>query len=382
MSSVIRPSENRPQHRGRSSIRRAIFTRSWARRSDTPAFHCTQCSSDLIPWPRQPSAASSDRDRAHQIRRGQVDRAHQRQSSAARPRATPPPRTSRSQQPNSRHTRLCRGCDNPLTRAFTPQGPQFQVDRQGPPSTTRPAVRHHLTACTSGNVGRSDDSLLPGDGRLRARSCSSVHSEPAKKEALPQWAKDYRRRGARGQCGRVARFTARRSGRSTSLTRCPYLPVRLVPAAIGGHHALVSTVDAILEVATADVADTARWLMAEGAWVTYEEAPHGYGVSRCLSLSWMTHRSGWFASRAMDARSAVRRSAWLQLDLVHAARIGRVNWKQHGGRTGPLPDQLPVGVSWRHELPAALAWVRSTADAIKHTQAMGRARADQIFPKR
>ena len=59
MSSVIRPSENRLQHRGRSSIRRAIFTRSCARRSDTPAFHCTQCSSDLIPWPRQPSAASS-----------------------------------------------------------------------------------------------------------------------------------------------------------------------------------------------------------------------------------------------------------------------------------------------------------------------------------
>ena len=56
---MIRPSENRPQHRGRSSIRRAIFTRSCARRSDTPAFHCTQCSSDLIPWPRHPSAASS-----------------------------------------------------------------------------------------------------------------------------------------------------------------------------------------------------------------------------------------------------------------------------------------------------------------------------------
>ena len=59
VSSVIRPSANRLQHRGRSSIRRAIFTRSCARRSDTPAFHCTQCSSDLIPWPRQPSAASS-----------------------------------------------------------------------------------------------------------------------------------------------------------------------------------------------------------------------------------------------------------------------------------------------------------------------------------
>jgi hypothetical protein len=143
----------------------------------------------------------------------------------------------------------------------------------------------------------------------------------------------------------------------------------------------MSAVDAVLAVATADVADAVRWLLAQGARVTYEEAPHGMGFAVLeleldhTQIRMVRDRGQWM----LDLRSEGQ--PWLQLDLVHAARVGGVDWQQEGTRTGPLPDQLPVGVSWRDELPAALDWVRSTADAVGQTVAMGRARADQIFPK-
>lgn len=156
---------------------------------------------------------------------------------------------------------------------------------------------------------------------------------------------------------------------------------RRAPGGDNGHDVSVSTVDAILAVATSDVADAVAWLLAEGALVTGEEAPHGMGFAALeLELSgaqvrMVRDRGQWM----LDLR--LRGQPWLQLDLVHAVRTGGGDWGSAEGRTGPLPDQLPAGLSWRRELPEALAWLRSTADAVEKTAAMGRVRAERLFPR-
>lgn len=148
-----------------------------------------------------------------------------------------------------------------------------------------------------------------------------------------------------------------------------------------GQHVLVSTVDAILAVATADVADSVRWLLAEGAEVTRAEPPHGMGFAALelelddAKFRMVRDRGQWMLDLRLGGQP------WLQVDLVHAARTGDGTWGPTDGRSGPLPDQLPVGLSWRRELPDALAWLRSTGDAVERTEAMGRFRADEIFPK-
>lgn len=142
------------------------------------------------------------------------------------------------------------------------------------------------------------------------------------------------------------------------------------------------TVDAILAVATADVADAVSWLLAEGARVTDEDAPHGMGFAALqfelddAQIRMIRDRGQWMCDLRLEGQP------WLQLDLVHAARTGGGNWKRASASTDPLPDQLPVGLSWRRELPEALAWMRTTEGVVEQTQAMGRVRAAKIFPKR
>lgn len=142
----------------------------------------------------------------------------------------------------------------------------------------------------------------------------------------------------------------------------------------------MSTVDAILAVATTDVADAVAWLVAEGALVTAADAPHGMGLASLeleldgAHVQMVRDRGQWM----LDLRSSGQ--PWLQLDLVLAVRAGGGDWVRSDGR-GPLPDQLPVGLSWRRELPEAIAWLRFTPDAVEQVAAMGRVRADQLFPK-
>jgi hypothetical protein len=140
-------------------------------------------------------------------------------------------------------------------------------------------------------------------------------------------------------------------------------------------------VEAILAVAIADVSDAVSWLLAEGARVIDEDAPYGMGFAALelelhgTQVRMVRDRGQWMADLRLEGQP------WLQLDLVHAARTGTSDWGLGHDDARPLPDQLPVGLSWRQELPKALAWLRSTADAVEQTKAMGRIRAAAVFPK-
>lgn len=141
-------------------------------------------------------------------------------------------------------------------------------------------------------------------------------------------------------------------------------------------------VEVVLSVATNDVAETVGWLLAEGAKVSGVDTPHGMGFAALelelddVQVRMVRDRGQWMCDLRLEGQP------WLQLELIHAARTGDSSWQPQVGRTSPMPDQLPVGLSWRHELPDALAWVRSTDDALDQTKAMGRKRAAILFPRR
>ena len=144
----------------------------------------------------------------------------------------------------------------------------------------------------------------------------------------------------------------------------------------------MSSLDAILGVATPDVADAVEWLLAAGANLTRADGPHGMAVATIefamddAQVRMVRDRGQW----TLDVRLAGQ--PWLQLDLIHAARLGDAyRWPSVRRSAHDLPEQLPVGLSWRRELPTAFAWLRATADAADQVENMGRVRAAKLFPR-
>lgn len=149
---------------------------------------------------------------------------------------------------------------------------------------------------------------------------------------------------------------------------------------------MASELDALLGVATPDVAGAVAWLLSEGAVVTEKEDPHGMGFALVqfafddgAEVRMVRDRGQWM----MDLRSSGQ--PWLQFDLVHRITSNyEPDAETENGRRrygGDMPPQLPVGVSWREHLPSALIWLHRTADAADQVKQMARVRMREVFPQ-
>jgi hypothetical protein len=142
----------------------------------------------------------------------------------------------------------------------------------------------------------------------------------------------------------------------------------------------VSVLEEILRVATRDVDATVRWLLSEGAVVTWEDTPHGMAVAGLefsvhgASVRMVRDRGQWM----MDVRHG--EGPWLDLELLRLARRGSDSYPMAPTKASSLPVQLPEGVSWRDELPDLLVWLGSARDAVDLCAALGRSRATRLFP--
>ena len=142
----------------------------------------------------------------------------------------------------------------------------------------------------------------------------------------------------------------------------------------------MSAVEEVLTVATPDIVDAVRWLVAEGAAVVWEDPPHGMafaGLELALgsvSVRMTRDRGVW----TMELRRSDER--WLDLDLLLLARQGCETYPPVAERVGPMPSQAPEGVSWADELPDLLEWLSVTEEAEDHCARLRKSRSRQLFP--
>ena len=130
-----------------------------------------------------------------------------------------------------------------------------------------------------------------------------------------------------------------------------------------------------LTTATADVAATMRWLVERGAGITREHGGRDAAFGNVLVefafdgavLTVTRDRGQWM----LDVQSGTLPR--FDFDVIHDALCGDDGRKRQTTRA--LPEQLPRAASWMAELPAALAWLRSTPDAEDQLVAMQRRRA-------
>jgi hypothetical protein len=136
---------------------------------------------------------------------------------------------------------------------------------------------------------------------------------------------------------------------------------------------------ATLEHATTDVRRTVEHLIDErNASVIRVESPSEAGFGNVLielrdagvTVTVTRDRGQWMLDVQVDGQDKQ------QFDLIHAAMTHKVEWPKW---TGPLPDQLPVGVSWFHWLPLAVDWLRHTPGAAEKLRLLGEDRSRQIF---
>jgi hypothetical protein len=137
--------------------------------------------------------------------------------------------------------------------------------------------------------------------------------------------------------------------------------------------------DYALTEATPDVAATLQWLVSQGAAITREQGGRHESFGNVLVefafndavLTIARDRDQWL----LDVQSGQLRR--FDFDVIHAALTGLDGWS--GPTTKPLPKQLPDGVSWLAEVPAALRWLRATPDAEDQLVRLQRRRAAQLF---
>ena len=137
--------------------------------------------------------------------------------------------------------------------------------------------------------------------------------------------------------------------------------------------------DYALTKATDDVAETLRWLVAQGAAINNERGGTNEAFGNVLvelSLDGVTltitrDRGQWM----LDVQSG--ELPRFDFDVIHVALTGDEHWSRK--TSSPLPVQLPDGVSWMSELPQALEWLRTTADAATKLETLQRRRAAQLF---
>jgi hypothetical protein len=142
----------------------------------------------------------------------------------------------------------------------------------------------------------------------------------------------------------------------------------------------MSAVEKILAVAPPDIVEAVRWLVAEGAAVVWEDPPHGMAfaglefVLGSVSVRMVCDRGVWMMELRRDGER------WLDHDLLRLARQGCDAYPAVTERVGPMPTQIPEGVSWRDELPGLLEWLSATEEAEERCVRLGRSRARQLFP--
>ena len=155
-----------------------------------------------------------------------------------------------------------------------------------------------------------------------------------------------------------------------------------------------ASLDYALESANPDVALTMQWLLSEGADVAREMGgptdPQGFGdiliefVLADTTVLITRDRGQWMMTVQAPGLSR------FDFGLIHQTRNHEDPWEPPWlGRSWPagkqtirlatasaptLPPQLPPGVSWREELPKALDWLSTTADAEAQLQAMKQVR--------
>lgn len=129
-----------------------------------------------------------------------------------------------------------------------------------------------------------------------------------------------------------------------------------------------------------DVEATIRWLMDQGASVAQQRGGEGESFGNVLVefaigdavVAITRDRSQWM----LDVQVGPHRR--FDFDVIHVAMSGdERRWTQATPRT--LPTQLPDGVSWTEELPAALRWLRTTPNAEEQLTRLQRRRAKLIF---
>jgi hypothetical protein len=123
-----------------------------------------------------------------------------------------------------------------------------------------------------------------------------------------------------------------------------------------------SQIDEFLHTyAPADVQDTVAWLSANGYALVAQKGDSTFGAQFVYEghaeVRITVDRSQWF----LDVAPGPGSKAW-QYDLILAARQGLdygALFPDTGSRLlgDPLPEQLPMGVSWRETLPDILQWV-------------------------
>ncbi len=123
--------------------------------------------------------------------------------------------------------------------------------------------------------------------------------------------------------------------------------------------------DAVRRVAPDDVRDAIDRLLSRGFSVVSVTERHGMGFAEVtlqqddVKVALTSDRDQWMCEITNGPGPAVHLVALLVARGVLAKEPGLdVDLK------GPMPKQLPVGVSWRKELPASVEWV-SEADRSK-----------------
>lgn len=129
-----------------------------------------------------------------------------------------------------------------------------------------------------------------------------------------------------------------------------------------------------------DVEATIRWLIDQGASIAQQRGGEGESFGNVLVE---------FATGDAVVAITRDRSQWMldvqvepyrrfDFDVIHVAMTGdERQWARASPTT--LPTQLPDGVSWSEELPAALQWLRTTPDAEDRLKELQRRRAKLIF---
>ena len=116
--------------------------------------------------------------------------------------------------------------------------------------------------------------------------------------------------------------------------------------------------------APADVQHTLAWLVSSGYVLVSQEGTNTFGAVFVFEgdsvVQIIVDRSQW----SLDVAAASTAGFW-QYDLLLAAQSSQGYGRQFpgaGARTldGPLPKQLPEGVSWRETLPGILRWIQAS----------------------
>lgn len=132
--------------------------------------------------------------------------------------------------------------------------------------------------------------------------------------------------------------------------------------------------------APADVESTIRWLIGQGASITQQRGGEGESFGNVLMefaigdavVAITRDRSQW----TLDVQIEPHRR--FDFDVIHTAMTGdERQWTHAAQRT--LPTQLPDGVSWTEELPAALQWLSATPNAEGQLIQLQRRRAELLF---